>query len=78
MLVTAQAPDPPTTALRWSPHESSQVAHTHQRDSATPGPFRGAAGELSAAFAGLDVIAAGEGQGEAWLLARARRAAAEH
>jgi len=20
--------------LRWSPHESSQVAHTHQRDSA--------------------------------------------
>ena len=45
---------------------------------ATPGPFRVAAGELSAAFAGLDVIAAGEGQGEAWLLARARRAAAEH
>src|SRR6201993_4339379 len=25
---------PCTTALRWSPHESSQVAHTHQRDSA--------------------------------------------
>jgi SAM-dependent methyltransferase len=45
---------------------------------ATPGPFRVAAGELPAAFADLDVIAAGEGQGEAWLLARARRAAAEH
>jgi SAM-dependent methyltransferase len=45
---------------------------------ATPGPFRVAAGELPAAFAGLDVIAAGAGQGEAWLLARARRAAAEH
>jgi hypothetical protein len=25
---------PSTTALRWSPVESSQVAHTHQRDSA--------------------------------------------
>jgi SAM-dependent methyltransferase len=45
---------------------------------ATPGPFRVAAGELSAAFADLDVIAVGEGRGEAWLLARARRAAAEH
>ncbi|OOK73436.1 hypothetical protein BZL30_5131 [Mycobacterium kansasii] len=29
------------------------------------------AGQLRAAFAGLDVIAAGEGQGQAWLLARA-------
>ena len=45
---------------------------------ATPGPFRVGAGELPATFADLDVIAAGEGQGEAWLLARARRAAAEH
>ena len=45
---------------------------------ATPGPFRVAAGELPAAFADLDVIAAGEGQREAWLLARGRRAAAEH
>ena len=44
---------------------------------ATPGPFRVAAGELPSAFADLDVNAAGEGQGEAWLLARARRAAAE-
>jgi SAM-dependent methyltransferase len=38
---------------------------------AEPGPFRAAAGELAAAFAELDVIAAGEGQGQAWLLARA-------
>jgi SAM-dependent methyltransferase len=39
---------------------------------ATPGPYRARAGELRAAFAGLEVIAAGEGQGQAWLLARAR------
>jgi SAM-dependent methyltransferase len=38
---------------------------------AAPGPFRAAAGELPAAFAGLDLVAAGEGQGYAWLLARA-------
>jgi SAM-dependent methyltransferase len=38
---------------------------------ATPGPFRAAPGELPAAFAELDVIVAGEGQGYAWLLARA-------
>ncbi|MEB3981728.1 class I SAM-dependent methyltransferase [Mycobacterium sp. 663a-19] len=38
---------------------------------AAPGPFRAAAGELPAAFAGLDVIAADEGEGCAWLLARA-------
>lgn len=36
-----------------------------------PGPFRAAAGELTAAFAELDVVAAGEGEGQAWLLARA-------
>ena len=35
-----------------------------------PGPFGGVAGELPAAFAGLNVVAAGEGQGYAWLLAR--------
>jgi hypothetical protein len=35
-------------------------------------------GALSVAFADLDVMAAGEGRGEAWLLTRARRAAAEH
>ncbi|MFZ1179700.1 MAG: class I SAM-dependent methyltransferase [Mycobacterium sp.] len=38
---------------------------------ATPGPFRAAPGELPAAFAELDLVAAGEGQGYAWLLARA-------
>jgi SAM-dependent methyltransferase len=36
-----------------------------------PGPFRTKPGELRAAFAELDLIAAGEGQGYAWLLARA-------
>ena len=38
---------------------------------ATPGPFRAAHGELPAAFAQLDLVTAGEGQGHAWLLARA-------
>ncbi len=38
---------------------------------AAPGPFRAAPGELPAAFADLDVVDAGEGQGYAWLLARA-------
>ncbi len=38
---------------------------------AAPGPFRATPGELSAAFAELDLVAAGEGQGSAWLLARA-------
>jgi SAM-dependent methyltransferase len=36
------------------------------------GPFRARPGELLAAFAELDVIAAGEGGGHAWLLARTR------
>jgi hypothetical protein len=40
---------------------------------AAPGPFRAAPGELPAAFARLDRIADGEGQGYAWLLARAGR-----
>jgi SAM-dependent methyltransferase len=35
-----------------------------------PGPFRATAGELPAAFAALDPVAAGEGDGQAWLLAR--------
>ncbi|OBH58153.1 bifunctional 2-polyprenyl-6-hydroxyphenol methylase/3-demethylubiquinol 3-O-methyltransferase UbiG [Mycobacterium sp. E2479] len=35
-----------------------------------PGAFRAAAGELPAAFAGLDLIDADEGDGQAWLLAR--------
>lgn len=38
---------------------------------AAAGPFRAAAGELPAAFAELDLVAAGEGDGCAWLLARA-------
>jgi SAM-dependent methyltransferase len=36
----------------------------------TPGFFRAAAGELDVAFARLQVLAAGEGDGRAWLLAR--------
>ncbi|KAA1248853.1 class I SAM-dependent methyltransferase [Mycobacterium simiae] len=38
---------------------------------AAPGPFRAARGELPTVFAELDLIATGEGQGQAWLLARA-------
>jgi SAM-dependent methyltransferase len=38
---------------------------------ARPGPFRVAAGELTGAFGALEQVAAGEGDGEAWLLARA-------
>lgn len=38
---------------------------------AAPGPFRAAPGELAAAFAELNTVAAGEGDGRAWLLARA-------
>lgn len=37
---------------------------------AAPGRFRVAPGALRAAFADLDLVAAGEGDGEAWLLAR--------
>jgi SAM-dependent methyltransferase len=39
---------------------------------AAPGPFRAVPGELSAAFAVLEATVAGEGEGRAWLLARAR------
>jgi SAM-dependent methyltransferase len=39
---------------------------------AQPGPFRAAAAELALAFAGLDIVATGEGGGEAWLLAQAK------
>lgn len=39
---------------------------------AGPGPFRAAAGELRSAFADLRVIAGGEGDGRAWLIARGR------
>jgi SAM-dependent methyltransferase len=38
---------------------------------AAPGAFRATPGELPVAFAELETIAAGEGQGQAWLLARA-------
>jgi SAM-dependent methyltransferase len=38
---------------------------------AATGPFRAVAGELPAAFADLDLVAAGEGDGYAWLLGRA-------
>ncbi|OBI64591.1 cyclopropane-fatty-acyl-phospholipid synthase family protein [Mycobacterium sp. E796] len=37
---------------------------------AAPGPFRAARGELIAAFAGLELVDAGEGDGRAWLVAR--------
>jgi SAM-dependent methyltransferase len=37
---------------------------------ATPGRFRVAAGELLRAFAALDVLEAGEADGEAWLIVR--------
>jgi len=37
---------------------------------ADPGPYRAPPGELSAAFAELELIAAGEGDGIAWLVAR--------
>ncbi|HEY9263172.1 MAG TPA: methyltransferase domain-containing protein [Mycobacterium sp.] len=40
---------------------------------ASPGPFRVKAGELQRAFGELDVIAAHEADGEAWLLARRPR-----
>lgn len=37
---------------------------------AEPGPFRAHAGELTAAFGALEVIACAEADGQAWLLAR--------
>lgn len=38
---------------------------------AEPGPFRAARGELRSAFGELDIVAAGEADGHAWLVARA-------
>nr|MCH9733740.1 class I SAM-dependent methyltransferase [Actinomycetes bacterium] len=38
----------------------------------TPGPYRVKAGELELAFEGLELVAAREGNGDAWLLARRR------
>ncbi len=40
---------------------------------AVPGPFRAEPGELRTAFSGLEIVDAGEGGGEAWLLGRSRR-----
>ncbi|PZO68709.1 MAG: SAM-dependent methyltransferase, partial [Sphingomonas taxi] len=37
---------------------------------ASPGPYRARRGELLQAFSALDVIGAGEADGEAWLLGR--------
>ncbi len=39
---------------------------------AAPGPFRATAGELPAAFGDLAILDSGEGDGQAWLLARSR------
>lgn len=39
---------------------------------AEPGPHRAAAGELTRAFGVLEALGAGEGEGRAWLVARAR------
>lgn len=38
---------------------------------AEPGPFRAARGELLSAFGELDIVAADEADGHAWLVARA-------
>ncbi|WP_204079289.1 class I SAM-dependent methyltransferase [Mycobacterium riyadhense] len=43
----------------------------HSEVDAVPGRFRATPGELTTAFAELHLVAAGEGQGQAWLLARA-------
>jgi SAM-dependent methyltransferase len=43
----------------------------HSEVDAAPGPFRAKPGELTAAFADLEPEDKGEGQGYAWLLARA-------
>lgn len=40
---------------------------------AEPGPFRAGPGELVTAFSDLQTVAAGEGDGQAWLLASSRR-----
>ncbi|MGA5465543.1 class I SAM-dependent methyltransferase [Mycobacterium sp. NPDC050041] len=37
---------------------------------ASPGPFRAAPGELTVAFGELEIVAAGEADGHAWLLGR--------
>ena len=54
---------------RLAPRGLLAITALSQVDS-TPGRFRAAPGELRAAFAGLEIIAEGEGDGLAWLLAR--------
>jgi len=56
---------------RLAPGGLLAIAVLSEVGAAAPGPFRAAAGELLAAFADLNLVAAGEGQGHAWLLARA-------
>ena len=56
---------------RLAPGGLLAVAVLSQVDAA-PGRYRAAPGELMAAFANLDLIGAGEGQGVAWLVARKR------
>ena len=55
---------------RLAPGALLAIAALSETGSA-PGPFRTKPGELPAAFAELDPLAAGEGDGCAWLLARA-------
>lgn len=56
---------------RLGPGGLLAVTALSQVDS-SPGRFRAVPGELRTAFAGLQLVAAGEGQGLAWLLARRR------
>jgi SAM-dependent methyltransferase len=55
---------------RLAPDGLLAIASLSETGSA-PAPFRAKSGELLAAFAELDLIAAGEGEGHTWLLARA-------
>ncbi len=59
-----------TIIERLAPGGLLAIAALSEVDAA-PGPFRVRPGELPAAFAELELVAAGEGQGYAWLLARA-------
>ena len=60
----------PAIVERLAPGGLLAIAVLSEVD-ASPGLFRAARGELPAAFAALDLVATGEGQGHAWLLARA-------
>jgi SAM-dependent methyltransferase len=59
-----------TIVERLAPGGLLAIAVLSEVDAA-PGPFRARPGGLAAAFSELDLVAAGEGQGHAWLLARA-------